>query len=413
MNNFTKYGNVYRLLGGRIATNIADSLFYMSILWHFKEITNSTLVVSIIFAITSGIDTISFGFGPLIDRISIKRLLKISTCIQILISIGIVVMLTINIRNIIVSILILILFTISSILSSVVYPAEDKLLPLFVSEREVLRFNGIFQLTYKVLDIALDAFVTVIITITSINITVIFSGIVFAIALYFYSNLKIKVIAKKVLEEEEYFTGSYIKDLLIGWKTLKEQKTILELILPICVINLFYGIFMVGLPYFAQSYVKNSALGYGALLFASSLGSILGALLVQKFKIGKEEMHVFVALCFLGAGIFRLIVPLAITLNVWIILFASAISSAWITMMNINFESLVQLSFSSSVLGRVQTINYSILSVMIPIGSILGGWIVRLWGSLCTQYIYGISLLLCALYYILVIKRKPDMSAEE
>lgn len=35
-----KYSNIYKLLMGRIATNIADSLFYMAILWYFKENRN-------------------------------------------------------------------------------------------------------------------------------------------------------------------------------------------------------------------------------------------------------------------------------------------------------------------------------------------------------------------------------------
>lgn len=406
MINLKKYANVYKLLSGRVATNIADSLFYMAILWHFKEITHSSLIVSIIFAITSGVDMVSFSFGPLIDRISIKKLLNLAAIIQAGISIEIVMILGLNINNIILDCIVLFLFTVSTILSSVIYPAEFKLLPLFVSKKEILRFNGVFQLTYKVLDMVLDAIVTIIITVTSINMTIIFSSIVFAISLYFYSIMKVNAMAKDILEEEEYFTGSYFNDLLLGWKTLKEEKTILELILPICVINFFYGIFAVGLPYFAQTYVKDSAVGYGALLFASSVGSILGTFLVQKFKIGKKDMRLFVAICFFGAGIFRLIVPLSVNLNITTLLIASAISSAWITMMNINFEALVQISFSASVLGRVQTINESILSIMIPIGTLIGGWVIKTFGSLSTQYIYGIALLISAIYYSLIIRKR-------
>lgn len=409
MINIKKYANVYKLLFGRVATNIADSLFYMAILWHFKENSNSPFIVSIIFAITSGIDVVSFSFGPLIDRISIKKLLKLATICQSLVSIGVVAILIFNNNSNILDFIVLLLFTISTILSSVIYPSEYKLLPLFVSKEEILRFNGLFQLTYKVLDIILDAIVTVIITITSINITIIFSIVFFAIALYFYSVLTVNAMAKDILEEEEYFTGSYFKDLMVGWKTLKKEKTILELILPICVINFFYGIFAVGLPYFAQSYVRNSALGYGTLLFASSIGSILGTFLVQRFKIGKNDMQLFIAICFFGAGVFRLIVPLSINLNVFVLLIASAISSAWITMMNVNFEALVQVSFSASVLGRVQTINESILAIMIPIGTLAGGWVVKSFGSLSTQYIYGITLLISAIYYSLILRKNDKL----
>lgn len=383
-----KYSNIYKLLMGRIATNIADSLFYMAILWYFKENRNSQLMVSILFTISSGIDMMSFSLGPLIDKISIKGLLKYSTFIQIVISIIVVTILGIGQKSYIIDIVLLLLFIISSILSAIIYPSEYKLLPLFVTKKDLLRFNGLFQVTYKILDLILDGITTFIITFSSVSFTIIFSAVIFGIALLFYHSIQINILAKNILEDDSYFTSSYFNDLLLGWKTLRKEKSILELILPLCVVNLFYGIFAVGLPFFAQTYIQTSALGYGKLLIASSFGSIIGAFLVQKFDLGKKNMGQFIAICFLGAGIFRLFVPLSVSVGIGLVLINSVISPLWITMMNTNFEALVQTSFSSAILGRVETINDSLLSIMIPIGTLLGGWIVKSYGSLITQYIY-------------------------
>lgn len=401
-----KYSNIYKLLIGRIATNIADSLFYMAILWYFKENRNSQLMVSILFTISSGIDMMSFSLGPLIDKISIKGLLKYSTFIQIVISIIVVTILGIGQKSYIIDIILLLLFTISSILSAIIYPSEYKLLPLFVTKKDLLRFNGLFQVTYKILDLILDGITTFIITFSSVSFTIIFSAVIFGIALLFYHSIQINILAKNILEDDSYFTSSYFNDLLLGWKTLRKEKSILELILPLCVVNLFYGIFAVGLPFFAQTYIQTSALGYGKLLIASSFGSIIGAFLVQKFDLGKKNMGQFIAICFLGAGIFRLFVPLSVSLGIGLVLINSVISPLWITMMNTNFEALVQTSFSSAILGRVETINDSLLSIMIPIGTLLGGWIVKSYGSLITQYIYGIALICSSIYYFMVEKSK-------
>ncbi|EEW51941.1 MFS transporter [Lactobacillus iners] len=401
-----KYSNIYKLLIGRIATNIADSLFYMAILWYFKENRNSQLMVSIIFTISSGIDMMSFSLGPLIDKISIKGLLKYSTFIQIVISIIVVTILGIGQKSYIIDIILLLLFTISSILSAIIYPSEYKLLPLFVTKKDLLRFNGLFQVTYKILDLILDGITTFIITFSSVSFTIIFSAVIFGIALLFYHSIQINILAKNILEDDSYFTSSYFNDLLLGWKTLRKEKSILELILPLCVVNLFYGIFAVGLPFFAQTYIQTSALGYGKLLIASSFGSIIGAFLVQKFDLGKKNMGQFIAICFLGAGIFRLFVPLSVSVGIGLVLINSVISPLWITMMNTNFEALVQTSFSSAILGRVETINDSLLSIMIPIGTLLGGWIVKSYGSLITQYIYGIALICSSIYYFIVEKLK-------
>lgn len=401
-----KYSNIYKLLIGRIATNIADSLFYMAILWYFKENRNSQLMVSILFTISSGIDMMSFSLGPLIDKISIKGLLKYSTFIQIVISIIVVTILGIGQKSYIIDIILLLLFTISSILSAIIYPSEYKLLPLFVTKKDLLRFNGLFQVTYKILDLILDGITTFIITFSSVSFTIIFSAVIFGIALLFYHSIQINILAKNILEDDSYFTSSYFNDLLLGWKTLRKEKSILELILPLCVVNLFYGIFAVGLPFFAQTYIQTSALGYGKLLIASSFGSIIGAFLVQKFDLGKKNMGQFIAICFLGAGIFRLFVPLSVSVGIELVLINSVISPLWITMMNTNFEALVQTSFSSAILGRVETINDSLLSIMIPIGTLLGGWIVKSYGSLITQYIYGIALICSSIYYFIVEKLK-------
>lgn len=401
-----KYSNIYKLLIGRIATNIADSLFYMAILWYFKENRNSQLMVSILFTISSGIDMMSFSLGPLIDKISIKGLLKYSTFIQIVISIIVVTILGIGQKSYIIDIILLLLFTISSILSAIIYPSEYKLLPLFVTKKDLLRFNGLFQVTYKILDLILDGITTFIITFSSVSFTIIFSAVIFGIALLFYHSIQINILAKNILEDDSYFTSSYFNDLLLGWKTLRKEKSILELILPLCVVNLFYGIFAVGLPFFAQTYIQTSALGYGKLLIASSFGSIIGAFLVQKFDLGKKHMGQFIAICFLGAGIFRLFVPLSVSVGIGLVLINSVISPLWITMMNTNFEALVQTSFSSAILGRVETINDSLLSIMIPIGTLLGGWIVKSYGSLITQYIYGIALICSSIYYFMVEKSK-------
>ncbi|WP_412990408.1 MFS transporter [Pediococcus siamensis] len=393
------------LLSGRIATNIADSLFYMAILWFFKEEFNSPFIVALIFAIDSGIDMVSFSLGPLIDRLSIKKLLVTSTAIQIVISFlacGMLLKIFLNPFGITV---LLGLYLISTIISAFIYPSEYKLLPILVKKTELLKYNGLFQLSYRTLDVFLDGLTTAVIALFKVNLSLIFSGLIFAFALTCYQLIKIDATAKLVLEEAAYFSGNYLKDLQIGWTTLRQESNILNLILPLAVTNLFYGIFSVGLPYFAQTYLSQSPIGYGGLLMSSSIGSILGTFLIQKFAFGRNHMRTFIVKCFWLAGVFRCLVPAVASVNVLLIFLFSVLSAMGISMMNTNFEALVQTSFSSAVLGRVQTINDSLISVMIPIGSLLSSWVIKAWGSESTQYIYGIALILSGLYYMLFVKR--------
>ncbi|CCI81079.1 MFS transporter [Lactobacillus hominis] len=393
--------NVANLLAGRIATNIADSLFYMTILWYFKVHFHSPIVLSLVFIADSTIDMMAFVFGPLIDRIYIKRLLQYVTAFQILFSfITVGFFLNKNEQNIFIIVGLIITYIFSTIGSTLIYPSEEKILPVITDRNQLIKINGIFQMTYQTLDLFLDSLATLLITYLSINNTMVISALIFAIALAFYSKL---FLPKKLFKQtSDYFADNYLKDLITGWKTLKNEDRILALILPFAITNLFYGIASVGLPYFASNFISKNASGYGMIEFACSLGGILRSIIIQHFNFGKEKLEEFVTLSLLLAGISVILQAiLAKLLFSWIlILFVS--SSVWISMMNINFKVLVQESFDSQILGRIETINTSIINCMIPLGSFLGGIIVQHYSATEAILMQGIAEVITAFFYFLI-----------
>lgn len=199
--------------------------------------------------------------------------------------------------------------------------------------------------------------------------------------------------------------GNYWQDLLKGWQTLKAEGKIARLIMPFAVTNLFYGISSVGLPYFATEHLTKTAMGYGGLELASSIGGLVGSVLVQRLTFTKNKIERLVVVCLALSGLAILlepVVPRGIPILLLVLFFTSEL---WIVMMNINFEVLVQRSFSPHVLGRVETINDSILSSMIPIGSFLGGLIVTRFGADWAIALEGIAQLLTAGYYFVIEKK--------
>lgn len=156
--------NVRRLLVGRVLTNIADSLFYMAILWFFKVHFHSPVVLSLIFIADSSIDMLSFTLGPLIDRIYIKKMLKIVTVVQIVTSVIAAILFQAKLWRDLMIWLLLGIYVISTIGSTLIYPAEEKILPVIVSKAKLTKVNGVFQMAYKTLDLFLDAVATALIT---------------------------------------------------------------------------------------------------------------------------------------------------------------------------------------------------------------------------------------------------------
>lgn len=398
------FKSISRLLIGRIATNIADSLFYITILWYFKIIFHSPMILSLVFIADSTIDMCAFIFGPLIDRVYIKNLLKYVTVGQIILSIVASILFHFKNWKTLTLILLLLTYILSTIGSTLIYPAEEKILPSIVNKNKLTKVNSLFQVTYRILDLFLDALATVIVTYFSFNKAMIISAFVFTIALGFYAKLYLPRNLIVSVKDHDYFTGKYLQDLLKGWYVLKNKGRILLLIIPLAVTNLFYGIASVGIPYFSSQYLTKSAISYGGLELFSSIGGLLGSLIVSKIDTLKPNLEQLIVICLGLAGISVVLEALVANYIPWLILIFALSSAFWISIMNINFEVLIQESFSPRILGRIETINSSIINCMIPIGSFLGGLIVQHFEAGIAILLQGLAEVLTAIFYLIYLR---------
>lgn len=190
------------------------------------------------------------------------------------------------------------------------------------------------------------------------------SAFVFTIALGFYAKLYLPrnlIVSEK---DHDYFTGKYLQYLLKGWYVLKNEGRILLLIIPLAVTNLFYGIASVGMPYFSSQYLTKSAISYGGLELFSSIGGLLGSLIVSKIDTLKPNLEQLIVICLGLAGISVVLEALVANYIPGLILIFALSSAFWISIMNINFEVLIQESFSPRILGRIEAINSSIINCM-------------------------------------------------
>lgn len=398
------FKSISRLLIGRIATNIADSLFYITILWYFKIIFHSPMILSLVFIADSTIDMCAFIFGPLIDRVYIKNLLKYVTVGQIILSIVASILFHFKNWKTLTLVLLLLTYILSTIGSTLIYPAEEKILPSIVNKNKLTKVNSLFQVTYRILDLFLDALATVIVTYFSFNKAMVISAFVFTIALGFYAKLYLPrnlIVSEK---DHDYFTGKYLQYLLKGWYVLKNEGRILLLIIPLAVTNLFYGIASVGMPYFSSQYLTKSAISYGGLELFSSIGGLLGSLIVSKIDTLKPNLEQLIVICLGLAGISVVLEALVANYIPWLILIFALSSAFWISIMNINFEVLIQESFSPRILGRIETINSSIINCMIPIGSFLGGLIVQHFRAGIAILLQGLAEVLTAIFYLIYLR---------
>lgn len=180
------------LLGGRILTNMGDSMFFMMVLWYFNEEFSSPMLLSLVFAISSLIDMLSFLLGPIVDRTSAKWNLFLVSMLQT-VSVFLLWILINFLNKDISSFLLLFCLIIVYTISMIIYPSGEKLIPVFAKEKDLLKVNSLFQTSEKVLDILFNAVSTILISFLGFNIILMFVILFLGIATKLYQVVSISV----------------------------------------------------------------------------------------------------------------------------------------------------------------------------------------------------------------------------
>ncbi len=398
--------NVNKLLVGRVLTNIGDSFIYMLFLWFLNTRMQSPVFLSIMFILVNSIDVFSFLIGPIIDRVKLKRVLVYSSLIQTFFVLALLLAILVwpHMSTITLAIAGITATFIVELGSAFIYPLESKVVKRIVPENELVKVNSLFQATYKTIDVLLNAVATIAVTFVAMNAYLAITIVILWLATMFYRFISIpeSTTAADQEELEEESLSSYGADIKEGVSELFAHKKLLRMLLPLTGINLFYAASAVALPKFAQTFLGGQAFNYGSVLLVASVGSILGAFLtrfVQNYAAHEQRLT---AICLLVSGAGQLMFACGWLVNGYVSLLGLMISGAAISMMNVFFASWVQAVIPDQTLGRVSTINESILSAMMPIGDFAGGLMLAALGPVAVQVMYGVSLLIFTAFYVFI-----------
>jgi hypothetical protein len=244
---------------------------------------------------TSIIDSFSVFFEPIVDRTKPRFNLCFMSLLQ---AVSVTVLLVFSFFmdetkfafNLLLLVFLLIVYTGSAI----IYSSGSKLIPVIAEENSLVQVNSLFQTTEKVLDVSFNAVSTIIISFFKLD------YILFMILCLFYIATRLYRLVDKGLEREDqedswkkekYHVNEYLIDLRDGIREVKYHPDILWLFLPLTVLNLFYGIAAVGLPIVSGAYISDQAYGYGSLLMCSSIGGVVGALVIGKSALCRASVR--------------------------------------------------------------------------------------------------------------------------
>jgi len=156
------------------------------------------------------------------------------------------------------------------------------------------------------------------------------------------------------------------------------------------------------IPVFVKDIFHRGPETYGNLLALMGLGSIFGSLTIATAgNMRKKGLVALLALFCLGAGISGFALSKSVRLSgVILVLVGASMMAVFATV-----SSLVQLITTNEMRGRVMSVyNFAFRGGM-PMGNLLSGWLVPLFGAPVVLGVNGVLLIFLALYFLLVQRR--------
>ncbi|WP_312755253.1 MFS transporter [Rummeliibacillus suwonensis] len=396
--------NFSNLFFGRVFVNMGDSLYFITIMWLVFELTQNTLFTGIAGALFMLPEVFSFFYGPIIDKCNKKRFLIIFTLLQAILMLILYLLYSSGGDTVIYIILFIIPFL--AFLSEFTYPIENSLIPRFVVNKDLTKANSIMAIAADGIDLFFNAVSGILIAVTSVTSILLGNAVLFLLAALLFFRLKINgdhQDAKKLEHEEE---STYFTDLKEGLRFVK-KKEILALIIPFLVLNLLLATFTVNLPAIATT-ITESAISYGLLLTVSGLGSVVGSI-ISNFVSKKLKIGSIIISTVLFYGLSWLV---GISIGGFFIYIFSFLASIFIGIINVIFTVVFQKIPSENMLGRVNTTIKTLITIFMPIGALLGGWLPTILG-LKSTIIMNASLILILALILLCISSIRNMVIDE
>lgn len=388
--------NYFLLLAIRILINFADSLFYIVSIWMISSNFDNPLYTGMAVSIFMLPEAMLIFVGPIIDKVSPKKILLASIVTQIL---AVVILLFYHAK---VGLFVLyILLFVSSFGSAISYPLEDTLIPNIVEKNRIVEANSGFYIAYEVVDAifnGISGFLLVVFSykkLYGINLAMLLLTLV---PIYMF---RCKRQNKKGFDG--YSLKEYYYDLKEGIHYVGSSFDLLLISLPLVVINLYNAINATTLPYYCTSF-SNPEMFFGFITMASGIGGVIGGavagVISRKVKSGNT---LYISLFLKG---FFWIIAVLIN-NMYFALAAFGFSYAFSAINNMVFSAFFQLYPPSDMIGRVNTIIDTLITIAMPIGGVLGGYLLSIVSPKVIYAGFGIFVILVSMLF----KRKKIIEA--
>ena len=173
-------------------------------------------------------------------------------------------------------------------------------------------------------------------------------------------------------KEENHKQESVWKDFKSGFKILTTIPGLLALIIEAMFVNFLLMPFSTLFPYYVRVFHNGSVVDFALISTFSNSGMFIGGLLMTIKKKWKQKIPFMISISIIFGIDYTLFAFVPIGFFFLIMLYSAIFGFIMVTY-NALFFTILQLRVPSDKLGRITSIDSTLSTIIIPIGSILAG----------------------------------------
>ncbi len=392
------------IVTNQFLTNLADSIFTISIMWYMFEITGSPLSSALITAVGS-LSSVFIApiIGVLVDRREPKSSMQFGYLAMVIVGVFLSLAYLFWLDG--VAFAIYTALIIHDISMTFIGPAKNKLLPRIVGVNRIVKVNGYISSTSSTASLIGQAISGVLITIMGFVGVMLFHSGVYVIA----SILLIFVINIAAPQEEEAHSDvqekkktSMFSEMKEGWVVLLRNRAIFKLTLLGSAMNATTIAGALAVVLITDHYGGN-AFQFGLFGAFAAVSSILVGLVADKATSFARPAIVMFSTMLVSAIAF---LSMGLTTALYLGILFFVIMNVLMTVYGILYSALLIVLVEDKFRGRVFTLNGAIASFLMP-GFAIAGGIIAEWGIPVNQLFVGAGIWVLLLSFFLLVD--PDI----
>lgn len=262
-----------------------------------------------------------------------------------------------------------ILNALNGLMNTLQQPASEVAVSMLTPKEHIQRVGGLRALSNALTTVLTPALATAVLTLGGMDWVIAFDLLTCAAA--------ISALAFAVHIPQNSANGPkepVLRSAKMGLRYLSDNRLILDMILLLAAINLIASMYNAALPAMLLSRVNGSETVLGWVNTCTGLATLAGSLIASALPAPKNRVKVIHLCLLLSMGTENLMLALGRTPLIWCI--AAVLGWIAIPLMNTNLDALFRTTIPVDMQGRVYSARNTLQFFTIPLGYLLGGWLV-------------------------------------